>query len=42
MRPGNLQMFFPECNPLIRAGVRDPDSRVPDYNALVQITSTPT
>ena len=39
MRPGNLQMFFPECNPLIRAGVRDPDSRVPDYNAVVRITS---
>ncbi len=37
MRPGNLQMYFPECNPLIRAGVRDPDSRVPDYNALVQV-----
>ncbi len=37
MRPGNLQMYFPECNQLIRAGVRDPDSRVPDYNALVQV-----
>lgn len=37
MRPGNVQMFFPECNPLLRAGVRDPESGVPDYNALVEI-----
>jgi anaerobic selenocysteine-containing dehydrogenase len=37
MRPGNLQMFFPECNALIRGGVRDPDSGVPDYNAVVEL-----
>jgi len=37
IRPGNVQMFFPECNPLLRAGVRDPESGVPDYNALVEI-----
>jgi molybdopterin-dependent oxidoreductase alpha subunit len=37
MRDGNLQMFFPECNPLIRSGVRDPDSQVPDYNAVVEV-----
>jgi anaerobic selenocysteine-containing dehydrogenase len=37
MRPGNLQMFFPECNALIRGGVRDPESGVPDYNAVVQL-----
>ena len=37
MRPGNLQMFFPECNPLLRAGVRDPTSSVPDYNAVVEV-----
>jgi predicted molibdopterin-dependent oxidoreductase YjgC len=36
MRPGNVQMFFPECNPLIAAGRRDP-SGVPDYNALVEV-----
>ena len=30
VRPGNVQMFWPECNPLIEAGVRDPDSKVPD------------
>ena len=37
MRPGNVQMFFPECNPLITPGVRDPDSQVPDYNAVVEL-----
>jgi anaerobic selenocysteine-containing dehydrogenase len=37
MREGNVQMFFPECNPLIRPGIRDPDSQVPDYNAVVEV-----
>lgn len=37
MRAGNMQMFFPECNPLITPGVRDPDSQVPDYNAVVEV-----
>lgn len=37
VREGNVQMFFPECQPLIRAGVRDPDSQVPDYNAVVEV-----
>lgn len=37
MRAGNVQMFFPECNPLITPGVRDPDSQVPDYNAVVEV-----
>lgn len=37
IRPGNVQMFFPECNPLLRAGVRDPESGVPNCNALVEI-----
>jgi molybdopterin-dependent oxidoreductase alpha subunit len=36
IRPGNVQMFFPECNPLIRAGERDA-SGVPDYNAVVEV-----
>ncbi len=36
MRPGNVQMFFPECNPLIAAGRRDA-SGVPDYNAIVEV-----
>ncbi len=36
MRPGNVQMFFPECNPLIARGARD-SSGVPDYNAVVEV-----
>jgi molybdopterin-dependent oxidoreductase alpha subunit len=36
MRPGNVQMFFPECNPLIGAGRTDA-SGVPDYNAVVEV-----
>jgi molybdopterin-dependent oxidoreductase alpha subunit len=36
MRPGNVQMFFPECNPLIARGARDV-SGVPDYNAIVEV-----
>ena len=37
MRPGNVQVFFPEGNPLLAPDRRDPRSGVPDYNALVQI-----
>jgi molybdopterin-dependent oxidoreductase alpha subunit len=37
LRPGNLQMFWPECNAVIEAGVRDPDAFVPDYNAIVEL-----
>ena len=37
IRPGNVQAFWPEANVLIAAGVRDPDSDVPDYNAVVEI-----
>jgi hypothetical protein len=37
LRPGNLQMFWPECNAVIEAGVRDPVSFVPDYNAVVEL-----
>jgi predicted molibdopterin-dependent oxidoreductase YjgC len=39
MRAGNVQMFFPEANPLIRAGQRDPVALVPDYNAIVEIVT---
>jgi molybdopterin-dependent oxidoreductase alpha subunit len=34
---GNVQMHWPEANPLIASGVRDPGGLVPDYNAVVQI-----
>ncbi|MEO7118377.1 MAG: FdhF/YdeP family oxidoreductase [Candidatus Limnocylindrales bacterium] len=37
IRPGNVQMFFPEANPLIAAGQRDPVALVPDYNAIVEV-----
>jgi predicted molibdopterin-dependent oxidoreductase YjgC len=40
IRAGNAQMFFPECNPLIRAGERDA-SGVPDYNAIVEVVPAP-
>ena len=37
MRTGNVQVFFPEGNVLLRAGRRDPSSGVPDYNAVVTV-----
>ena len=37
LRPGNVQVFFPEGNVLLRGGRRDPASGVPDYNALVTV-----
>jgi predicted molibdopterin-dependent oxidoreductase YjgC len=37
IRPGNVQMFWPEANPLIAPGRRDAVSGVPDYNAVVEI-----
>ena len=37
IRPGNVQVFFPEGNVLLPAGPPDPASGVPDYNALVEI-----
>ena len=37
IRAGNVQMFFPEANPLIQPGRRDPVALVPDYNTTVQI-----
>jgi molybdopterin-dependent oxidoreductase alpha subunit len=38
IRAGNVQMFFPEANPLLAPGPREPISGVPDYNAIVEIT----
>ena len=37
LRRGNVQMFFPEANPLIATGRRDPVALVPDYNAVVEV-----
>jgi molybdopterin-dependent oxidoreductase alpha subunit len=37
IRQGNLQVHWPEGSCLIPAGVLDPDSREPDYNASVRL-----
>ncbi len=37
IRPGNVQAFFPEANPLLAPTKRDPISGVPDYNAVVEV-----
>jgi molybdopterin-dependent oxidoreductase alpha subunit len=37
IRPGNVQVFFPEGNVLLPQGRRDPGSGVPDYNTEVEI-----
>jgi predicted molibdopterin-dependent oxidoreductase YjgC len=37
LRRGNVQMFFPEANPLIAPGRLDPVGLVPDYNAVVEV-----
>jgi molybdopterin-dependent oxidoreductase alpha subunit len=39
--PGNLQVHWPEGNPLLARGVVDPLSGVPDYNALVRVERAP-
>jgi molybdopterin-dependent oxidoreductase alpha subunit len=39
IRPGNLQVHWPEGNHLIRRGVCDPVCGIPDYNAVVEIMS---
>jgi molybdopterin-dependent oxidoreductase alpha subunit len=36
IRRGNVQAHWPEANVLIERGVRDPQSGIPDYNALVE------
>jgi molybdopterin-dependent oxidoreductase alpha subunit len=37
IKPGNVQVHWPEGNVLIRRGVTDPVCGIPDYNAIVQI-----
>jgi anaerobic selenocysteine-containing dehydrogenase len=37
IRPGNVQAFFPEANPLLSPTAREPQSGVPDYNAVVEL-----
>jgi molybdopterin-dependent oxidoreductase alpha subunit len=38
MRPGNVQVHWPEGQGLMRRGTRDPECGIPDYNAVVRIT----
>jgi anaerobic selenocysteine-containing dehydrogenase len=37
IRPRNVQVYWPECNVLLRRGATDPQCGIPDYNTLVQI-----
>jgi predicted molibdopterin-dependent oxidoreductase YjgC len=37
IKPGNVQVHWPEGNVLIRRGVCDPVCGIPDYNAIVQV-----
>lgn len=37
LHPGDVQMFFPEANPLLDPTRRDPEGMVPDYGALVTV-----
>jgi anaerobic selenocysteine-containing dehydrogenase len=37
IRPGNLQVHWPEGNALIAKSDRDPEAGVPDYNAVVRV-----
>jgi molybdopterin-dependent oxidoreductase alpha subunit len=39
LRPGNVQVFFPEGNVLLQGGRRDASSGIPDYNALVELVA---
>ena len=38
MRPGNLEVHWPEGNALLSASAIDPDSMEPDYNAIVALS----
>ena len=40
IRPGNLQVHWPEGNHLIRRGIVDPACGIPDYNAIVEIAKS--
>ncbi len=41
IRPGNVQVHWPESQGLIRRGVRDPECGIPDYNAIVELVPLP-
>jgi hypothetical protein len=37
MKPGNLQVHWPEGNVLLDKNKRSPEVAIPDYNALVRL-----
>ena len=37
LRPGNLQVHWPEANHLLSRDTCSPEARIPDYNALVRV-----
>jgi hypothetical protein len=37
IKPGNLEVHWPEANTLLSASAIDPDSMEPDYNATVTL-----
>jgi len=37
MKPRNLQLFWPEANPLIRRDVVEPQCGIPDFTAIVRV-----
>jgi hypothetical protein len=39
IKPGNLEVHWPEGMPLLSGSAIDPDSMEPDYNAVVTIES---
>jgi molybdopterin-dependent oxidoreductase alpha subunit len=39
MKPRNLQVFWPEANPLIRRDVVEPQCGIPDFTAVVEVLS---
>jgi anaerobic selenocysteine-containing dehydrogenase len=41
MKPGNLEVHWPEANGLLSGGKVDPLSREPDYNAVVRVERVP-
>jgi anaerobic selenocysteine-containing dehydrogenase len=41
IKPGNLQVHWPEGNVLLSSQTIDPDSREPDYNAVVSLEKAP-
>jgi hypothetical protein len=38
---GNLQVYWPESNTILRRGIVDPIGGVPDYNAQVRVERLP-